>query len=844
MKNFKLWLYAFSFLLLALSVGVRAQTNVGIIRGTVTDQNGAAIKGAIVKLTNAITNYTQGAATDERGAYQLVDVPFNRYTLTVQAPGFEPSPREIVVRANLIQQIDLQLGVAAVRQTVEVNGTAELLDTEKTAPSVVIDRNRILTFPTSQPSRSTEEIIATAPGWTLDANGRLHARGIEYQVQYSVDGVPVTDTIADTFASSPDPRNFRSVEVSTANIQAEYGNKLAGLIEVTTRSGLEIEKSGNVTLSGGSFNTFEGSFDVGGHTRKFGYFLSAAATSTHRFLDPPALENFHNRGRSAKGFFKFDYQPNENDLIRLNLFVDGQHFDVPNLPDQEAEGQDQRRRTSDNMQSLSWQHIFSPRLVSNLAVFHRYNDAKLSSNLLAAPVFAEQSRHQSTYGAVGSLTYNIKRHTIKTGFELERFPVTESFTFAITDLEDLLEKEPDLTEEAQEFTLANPFFFNDHRTGWEGSLYVQDHFNATRNLTLDLGLRFDSYHFLVHKNFLSPRLGVSYYIDKTRTVLRGSVSRFLETPALENLLLSSSEEARVFSPGGEEEEEEAALRSVRNTGRSLSPLRAARMPGGAVKLSAAADEDMSDGEDNADKGAPVQLSREWQFDVGFQQQLGRYLRLDADYYYRRLTNPPEITNFLETGIIFPANLARSRSQGVETRLDVARVRGFSGFLSYTNLYIYGFAPITGGLFLGEAVDLLKESGQRIKIEEDQRNTVVFEGRYDYQPQRLWLLFSGRHDSGFSVELEPDVTAEEFANEFPEKILDQVNIERGFIKPHTVLNFAVGKEFPINEHISLIGQFNVENLTNKFYLITFESVFSGTTIGRPRSFSGNVRINFK
>lgn len=840
MKNFRRCLAALSVLLCALSLSVRAQSNVGMIRGVVKDQNGAAISGARVRLTNPITNYAQSKTTDSAGAFQLVDVPLNHYTLTVEASGFEPSSREIVVRSSLVQQLDIQMSVAAVRQTVEVTGEGALLDTEKTAPTTVLDRNRILTFPTSQPSRATEELIATAPGWTMDANGRLHARGIEYQVQYSIDGVPVTDTIADTFASSPDPRNFRSVEVTTANIPAEYGNKLAGVINVTTRSGLEIPKSGNVTFSGGSFETVEGSFDAGGHTRKLGYFLSLAGTSTNRFLDPPSLENFHNRGRSAKGFFKFDYAPNSRDLIRLNLFVDGQKFEVPNLPEQEEMGQHQTRHTSDNMQSLSWQHTFSPNLVSNLAFFHRYNDARLFSNLLSNPVFAEQSRHHSNYGALGSLTYDVGRHTIKGGFEVERFPVTESFTFAITDLEGLLEKEPDLTEEAQEFTLANPFFFREHRTGWEGSLYVQDHFRATRNLTLDLGLRFDSYHFLVHKNFLSPRLGVAYYIPRTGTVLRSSFSRFLETPALENLLLSSSEEARVFSPGGEEEE---MMLAARNRGRALPSIKTPSLLRTANKLAVTA-QDEDGGADEDEKGAPVQLSREWQFDFGFQQQLGRYLRLDADAYYRRLKSPPEITNFLETGIIFPANLARSRSRGVETRLDLARVRGFSGFLSYTNLYIYGFAPITGGLFLGEAVDLLKEAGQRVKIEEDQRNTVVFEGRYDYLPHHLWLLFSGRHDSGFSVELEPDVDEEEFANEFPEKILEEVNFERGFIKPHTVLNFSVGKEFLLSEHVSLIGQFNVENLANKFYLITFESVFSGTTIGRPRSFSGNLRINFK
>ncbi len=783
-------------LLLSASLSSRAQSNVGVISGTVTDPRGAFVAGANVRLTNPITKYTQTAVTDDRGAYRLIDVPLNRYTLAIEAPGFERWLREVVVKSSLPLRLDAKLSIPVVSQTVNVVGVeGGLLDVEKTSPSVVIDENSISKVPSGQPSRSGEQLIAATPGWTLDANGRLHARGIEYQVQYVIDGVPVTDTIASTFASSPDPRNFRSVEVTTANVPAEYGNKLAGVIAVNTRSGLEMPASGNVTFSGSGFNTLETSFDFGGHSGKLGYFLSAAGTRTDRFLDPPALENFHNRGVSGKGFLKLDYAPTEKDLLRFNFFLDGQKFDVPNLPDQQLAGQDQRPRTSDNMQSFSWQHTFSPNTVSYIALFQRHNSAKLRSNLLATPVFAEQSRHNSNYGVIGSLTHFVRRNTIKAGFEVVHFPVTESFTFAITDPDALLKKEPDLTDQAKQFTLAHPFFFHDSHAGTEASFYVQDHINATNNLTLDLGARFDSYHFLVKKNFLSPRLGLAYRLSKTQTVLRASFARFLETPALENLLLSSSAAARIFSPGGQ-------------------------------------------------KGAPVSPSREWQIDLGFQQQISRYLRLDADYYYRRLNNPPEITNFLETGVIFPATLARSRAKGVETRLDLAPTRGFSGFASYTNLHIYGFAPITGGLFLGEAVDLLQRTGQRVKIEEDQRNTAPFEVRYDRLPQKFFVSLGGRHDSGYSVELDPDVTRADFEDEFPAKILDQVNFARGFVKPHTVLNFSLGRDFTLSDHLKLSTQFNIENLTNRFYLITFESVFSGTAIGRPRTYSGRLSVNLK
>src|SRR6185436_9885401 len=155
-------------ILLAIGPTGRAQSNTAIIRGTVTDNTGAVVTGATVRLTNAITAYAQETASDGQGVYRLVDVPLGAYTLTIDTSGFETSTRGVSVRTNLAQQIDVQLGVAPVRQEVDVSAINELLEPDKTAPTTVIDRNRILRLPTSQPSRSAEEIIAMAPGWTAD----------------------------------------------------------------------------------------------------------------------------------------------------------------------------------------------------------------------------------------------------------------------------------------------------------------------------------------------------------------------------------------------------------------------------------------------------------------------------------------------------------------------------------------------------------------------------------------------------------------------------------------------------------------------------------------------------
>jgi hypothetical protein len=100
------WLWLLFIMLCCLPLTARAQVNTGMVRGIVRDQAGAVVPGATVALTNEITGYRQRARTDADGSYRLVEVPFNRYVLTVAANGFELSSREVVVASNLPQQVD------------------------------------------------------------------------------------------------------------------------------------------------------------------------------------------------------------------------------------------------------------------------------------------------------------------------------------------------------------------------------------------------------------------------------------------------------------------------------------------------------------------------------------------------------------------------------------------------------------------------------------------------------------------------------------------------------------------------------------------------------------------
>src|SRR5262245_57942700 len=114
------FLPAIALILFSMAVPSYSQSNAGVIRGTVVDQNGAGVQGATVRLTNSVAKYEQTGHTDAVGAFKLIDVPFNRYLLTIEAVGFATANKEIVVTSNLVQQLDVKLSVNPVSASVNV----------------------------------------------------------------------------------------------------------------------------------------------------------------------------------------------------------------------------------------------------------------------------------------------------------------------------------------------------------------------------------------------------------------------------------------------------------------------------------------------------------------------------------------------------------------------------------------------------------------------------------------------------------------------------------------------------------------------------------------------------
>jgi outer membrane receptor protein involved in Fe transport len=788
--------------LLVFSPAATAQTRIGTIQGTVKDPNGAVVPNAKVTITQSVTGYNQTAQTDDQGVFKLVNIPFNTYTVRAEAAGFQAVEQPVDLESNIPVNLDLAVTVAGTAASVTISTSSAEIEPDRTSSDTDINQTVLERPVGASPSRGIEAIVASTPGFVTDDNGRMHPRGSESQVQYVVDGVPVTDNLSAIFSTSLDTRTMRTVEVLTGGIPAEFGDRLAGVINVNTRSGLETPTQGSVSFSGGSFSTGEAAADFSTHTQKFGLLANVSATTSQRYLDPPTLDNFHNFGRTGKGFFRLDYQFDQNNTLRGSFTFGGSNFQVPNRFEQEIAGQDQKQRLRDNSQNITFQHIFSPNTIGQFSFFNRSSTAKLESNPQSAPVAAFQDRKLHNYGGLASLALTRGSHNIKFGGQVTVTPVEENFSFYPTQaFADIVDDNGNvLANPINSFTVASPFVFQGQKRGRTLSVYVQDRFPLFKNFTLDAGLRYDNYRLLIKEDALSPRIGVAYYIPRTQTTLRASYNRLFQPPPAENLLLASSAQAAALSP--------------------IAVLRGAAVV------------------------QPILPDKENSFEIGAQQAVSRLFRLNLTVYQKRIENFSDKDQFFDTGVIFPITISKGRVTGEELRLESTDIHGFRAFVSYANARAYGVTPINGGLFLGEDPQSLDISGLKFANDHDQRNEAQFQLSYNH-PKGVYAIFSGRYDSGVPTDVEPGTTLTDFINEgFDPRLYNEIDFQRSRVRPRTLLNLTVGADLLRNERTSVNVQFDIQNLTNELFLYNFESVFSGTHVGYPRLFSGRVSLRFK
>ncbi len=793
------------------------QSFTGELRLTVTDPSGLGVKST-VQLISEANQYHYTFTTDDRGRLEAKRLPYGIYQVQIEAPAFARVSEPVEIRSALPVDRMIRLKVAIVSESLKVTASATLVDPYRAGSVNEMGEQTIQNRPTALPGRSMQDLVNSEPGWLYEGNAVLHPRGSEYQTQFVVDGIPLTDNRSPSFGPEPaEADDIESIKIYTAGVPAEFGRKMGGVVEVNTLKNQDPGFHGQLTMFGGTYDTAgintQDQYTWGKNT--FG--LSASGNMTGHYLNPVVPQNYTNNGTIANFSLSFERDLTPKDRLTMIVRHELARYQIPNelvqqngayLPnadnttgcppvpaDQEPGdcvfvpgGQLQTGDNFETMGSISYQHIFSSDAIGVLRGMSRDNSTDFYSNQNSWPLNATNHNDFREIYFNGSVSIHHGRQEFKAGVEADNIFLHENTSYAIPDCSNPNDPRCPINLGILD-SGAITFAFQAHRPDLEQAAYIEDAMRLG-NWSIDAGLRWDHYQLVVNQNAVSPRLAISRYFPSVGVNIHFSYDRIFQTPSFENILLASSPAAEAIDDS---------------------------VP--AVLL-------------------PVQPSHGNYYEWGATKAFFGKLRFDANAFRRDVNNYADDSQILSTGISFPIAFDHAILYGAEAKLQLLQWGHFSGFASYSYIVGNAWFPVTGGLFLGD--DAINPTTGHFPDSQDQRNTVRARVRFQVVP-RLWIALGADYNTG--LPFQPDLTPQQYATEYGQVVVNNLNFNRDRISPYFTQNVSVGADLYQHEKRSLRLQADVANLSNTLEVIDFGGLFSGNALGPSRQYTFRLVTSF-
>jgi outer membrane receptor protein involved in Fe transport len=418
---------------------------------------------------------------------------------------------------------------------------------------------------------SFQQVVLQSPGVVQDEFGEVHVRGDHGDIQYRVNGVLLPEGL-NGFAQEIDTHLIHSVSLLTGTLPAQFGFRTAGIFDVTTKTGSQL--NGNeLTLYGGSYDMFHPSLQLGGTTSNWDYFISLSYLHDNLGIDnpTPSTDPLHDTTDQEKVFGYFSHQIDPTSRLTLLLSSSDAGFQIPNTPGVDPIYQLANRAAADSAAANNFQYeqnyyaVLSYQksegdLSYQVSAFSRYTDIHYTpdpvQSLLLVGNAANVENSDLANGLQADASYQLgEHHTLRAGllgtYDLERldttsalFPSSSQFTASpTTETIPVLGGPPPLPGNPPQSSLT-PFTIvaNSGNSGLTAGLYLQDEWQLSDRLTLNFGARYDIYDVSFDNEWqISPRINLVWKINEATTTHIG-YSRYFVPPTLQYVTPSTVKE--------------------------------------------------------------------------------------------------------------------------------------------------------------------------------------------------------------------------------------------------------------------------------------------------------------
>jgi outer membrane receptor protein involved in Fe transport len=475
-----------------------------------------------------------------------------------------------------------------------------------------------------------QQVLLRAPGVVEDSFGQEHVRGEHANLTYRVNGVILPEAISG-FGQELDTRLIDSVTLIDGSLPAQFGFHTAGIVDVQTKSGAALDHN-ELSFYGGSFDTVQPSFQLGGTHGRWDYFITGSYTHNNLGIENPTPDShaIHDVTNQGRNFDYFSYKI--DDTSRFSILANASYgdFQIPQAPGQTpaftlaGSGFSNSAKIDENQNEQNYYSVVSYQksgrdLSFQASVFSRYGQIHFQpdtqGDLVFQGVAGEVLNNFLTNGVQIDGSYILNdSHTIRAGLIGDY--TAESLntnTYAFPGGFDPVSGSDFQTSSTPEYISDNSG--NEAVTA---GVYAQDEWHVNKALTINYGARFDTFNSnFDNENQLSPRVNFVYKVDEENT-LHAGYARYFVTPPLQNI---SQDSVNKFIP------------TSNATGTTVAD--------------------------------PTKVERSNYYDVGMSHQFSKEWLVNVDGFYKASRNLIDEGQFGSAVIETPFNYARGYVYGAE-----------------------------------------------------------------------------------------------------------------------------------------------------------------------------------
>ena len=559
-------------------------------------------------------------------------------TGAMAAPSVDPTPAAPNTTAQPPANDDAQGGdqgsrnrrAANAKQLGAVNVSAALdvvrnnLSPDTGSSQYVLSAQDIQALPLGA-STPLNQVLLQAPGVVQDSYGQLHVRGDHANLQYRINGIMLPESISG-FGQTLDARMIQNVKLLDGALPAQYGERTAAVVDITTKNPVDMGNGGVVGITGGSFGTLNPYASLWGHSGNWSYFFTGSYLENNVGIENPtrSRDPIHDHTNQVKGFGDITYLINSDTRLSFLFGVTNNRFQIPNNPNQAPQfgyldqtdfnsadlNERQSEQTRFGMLALQGKLGDTAYQVS---VGQRYSGLKYSPDDIGDLIFN---------GVAGQISQTDRASTLQADFATPwagnhtlRYGVYYEFDRAATNTNSLVF--PANPDGSQASTVPFNIFTGNRILAKTAAFYLQDEWDISDAWTLNYGVRGDRYTAFREEGQLSPRVGVVWQATDSTTVHAG-YSRYFTPPQTE---LISDQNIAAFAN---------TTNAVKNYGNN-TPL----------------------------------TERSNYFDLGVQQNIGSDWTVGLDAYYRKVQRLQDEGQFGAALVYSTFNYKYGRVRGTE-----------------------------------------------------------------------------------------------------------------------------------------------------------------------------------